>query len=225
MDHFPSSNIFKIPYYASSSKAFTVEIGGSVIRQFDEWDLLLGSPASIVMKTTNNSIRALDTQKVKISYFVDLTSFNVMESKSAALNEIKIMCSCPDNRCSLTEIKNIEDKVADYACVYPDPDPITPPSSQIVYLSAKAVPVRYFDNKGAPQKVITGNTTPQEGRPFSYIKNDLLVPNNMPSSTVTDPYVGFNEIYGSLTYSINGAQPALEVNVSVGKTYDIYTDR
>ena len=224
-DHYPDSNTFKLPYYADTSKAMTVEVAGTSIKQFDDWDLSLGSPTSIIMKTTNNTLKAFDTQLVKISFYVDETVYNVMYSKKAALNEIKTMCSCPDLRCNLSPVKNAAGVISDYACLYPPPDATIPPSSQTVYLSAKTVPVRYFDSSGAPQAAITGSSTPQEGKAFQYLNNNLLTPNNMPSATVTDPYVGFNEIYGSLTYGVNTAQPAKEVQIISGKTYDIYVDR
>jgi hypothetical protein len=224
-DHFPSSNFFKLPYYANSSQAFTVEVDGVVLQQNTDWQLNQVSPLTIQLLTTNGSLKAFDTQLVKISFFVNLTVYNVMASKKAALTEIQTMCSCPDLRCSLTPIKNAVDIVTDYACVYPNPPAQTAPLSQLVYLSSKTVPVRYFDIKGASQTVITGSTPAQEGRPFSYINNDPLVPNNMPSATITDPYVGFNEIYGSLSYAPNSAKPAKEVVVNIGKSYDIYVDR
>lgn len=224
-DHYPASNFFKLPSYANTNKSFTVELDGITLKQDIDWQLKTSSPPTIELKTTNGTLKAYITQKVKISFFVDLLSYNVMASKKSALNEIKTICSCPSTNCSLAPVKNTIGAVMDYVCVYPDPPPPVVPTSQLIYLSSKTVPVRYFDNTGASQSAITGSTAAQEGRPFSYIKNDPLVPNNMPSATITDPYVGFNEIYGSLTYGANSAKPAKEVNVKVGSSYDIYVDR
>jgi hypothetical protein len=223
-DHYPASNFFKLPNYANTNQAFTVEVEGVVLQQNIDWQLNIGFPSTIQLLTTNGSLKALISQKVKISYYVDQTVYNVMGSKKAALNEIKVMCSCPDLRCSLAPILNAQNAVSSYGCVYPDPPAIPVPFSQLVYLSSKTMPIRYFDTLGASQTIITGNTPPQEGKAFSYINNDLSVPNNMPSASITDPYVGFNEIYGSLTYAPNSAKPAKEVALNAGKSYDIYVD-
>ncbi len=224
-DHFPASNYFKLPYYANVSQALVVEVDGVVLKQDIDWKINLGSPNVIQLLTPNGSLKAFDSQKVKISFFVNLSVYKVTTSKQAALNEIKTMCSCADTQCSLAPIKNSLNAVTDYACVYPAPAPVVAPTSQLVYLSSKTVPVRYFDSLGASQTLITGSTPAQEGKLFEYIKNDPAIPNNMPSATITDPYVGFNEIYGSLTYGINTAKPAKEVSVNIGKVYDIYVDR
>ena len=118
--------------------------------------------------------------------------------------------------------------ITDYSCIFPDPIPPTPPASQIVYLSSKNVPVRYFDATGSSKAAISGDTLPQEGNAFSYRNGNLLDPTNVPalSNPVAgaDNYIGFNEIYGSLSYTTNSAKPAKEVGVTKGKIYDIYVD-
>lgn len=227
-DHFPASNTFKLPLYASTSKTITVEVDGVTMRQDVDWQLNAVSPASIVFLSTTSGLKVFDTQKVKITFFVDLTVNNVMESKLAALAKIKDTCHCADLNCGLKPVTNTSGTIVDYACVYPDPNPVVPPVSQQIYLSSKTVPVRYFDTTGASKAAITGSTLPQEGEAFSYRKDNLLNPVNVPDivSPVVgeDNFIGFNEIYGSLSYSSNSAKAAKEVPVTKGKTYDLYVD-
>ncbi len=227
-DHYPSSNIFALPYYANTSKTITVEVDGVNLTQDVDWKLNATSPANIqFFPSASGGLRVFDTQKVKINYFVDLSVNHVMDSKIAALGEIKAKCSCADLNCGLAPVTNSAGIVTDYTCVYPDPNPVAPPSTQTVYLSSKTVPVRYFDSAGVSQSVVTGSTKAQEGNIFSYIKDNLLAPNNMPdpaNPVAGEYYVGFNEIYGSLSYANNSAKAAKEINVGNGKTYDIYVD-
>jgi hypothetical protein len=227
-DHYPASNIFLIPYYASSNKTIKVEVDGIQAKQDLDWKLNDISPLNIEFISADGGLKVFDGQKVKITFYVDLTINHVMDSKLSALTQIQTICHCADLNCSLTPVKNTSGTLTDYACLYPDPTPIVPPISQTIYLSSKAVPVRFFDNTGASQATLTGSTLPQEGNAFSYRKDNLLNPNNMPD--ITNPvagesnYIGFNEIYGSLSYTSNAAKPAKEVPVTIGKTYDIYVD-
>lgn len=227
-DHYPASNVFKLPYYASTSKTITVTVDGITQKQDVDWSLNATSPASIqFLPSSNGGMRVSDSQKVKITYFVDLSVYHVMDSKLAALAKIKDACHCADLNCALAPIKNTAGELTDYSCVYPDPAPVVPPISQTIYLSSKTVPVRFFDSTGVSKASITGSTLPQEGTAFSYRKDNLLNPINMPDITnpsTGDNYIGFNEIYGSLSYTANSAKPAKEVPVTKGKIYDIYVD-
>lgn len=227
-DHFPASNFFKLPYYANTGKTITVEVDGITMRQDTDWKLNTVSPATIEFLSTSSGLRVFDTQKVKITFFVDLSVNHVMDSKLAALQKIKDNCHCADLNCGLKPISNTDGTIVDYACVYPDPNPVVPPVSQKIYLSSKTVPVRYFDETGASKASVTGETLKQEGTPFTYRKDNLLNPSNMPDIIAPvvgeDTYVGFNEIYGSLSYTNNSAKPAKEVAVTKGKTYDLYVD-
>ncbi|AUN98117.1 hypothetical protein DOM21_10680 [Bacteriovorax stolpii] len=227
-DHYPDSNIFKLPYYANTAKAITVEVDGITQKQDLDWQLNIGAPSTIQFLPVN-TLKVFKDQKVRISYFVDLTVNNVMESKLAALNEIKTICSCSGTNCSLTPVKNTAGAITDYACVYPDPDPVDPPMSQKIYLSSKTVPVRFYDSNGAAQTTVNASTLKQEGTEFKYRNDNLLNPSNMPDITnaadTSDTYTGFNEIYGSLSYTNGSAKPAYEVSVKKGTTYDIYVDR
>lgn len=227
-DHFPTSNIFKLPYYASTSKAITVEVDGLIQKQDIDWQLVVAAQSSVQFLPVN-TLKVYKDQKVRISYFVDLSVNNVMLSKMEALEKIKTICSCATTNCSLTPVKNSSDKIVDYACVYPEPNPVEPPISQKIYVSSKTVPVRFFDSNGASQKTVNANTLPQEGKAFKYRSDNLLNPSNVTDITnlasTEDTYTGFNEIYGSLSYTNGSAKPAYEVAVKKGSTYDIYVDR
>lgn len=227
-DHYPDSNVFKLPYYANSAKAITVEVDGIIMKQDLDWQLNVGAPSTIQFLPVT-TLKVFKDQKVKISYFVDLSVNDVLASKLTALGEIKAICSCSDTNCSLTPVKNSSGAITDYACVYPDPDPVEPPVSQKIYLSSKAVPVRFFDSNGVSQTSVNASTAAQEGVAFKYRSDNLLNPSNVaditnPSDT-SDTYTGFNEIYGSLSYTNGSAKPAYEVAVKKGSTYDIYVDR
>lgn len=227
-DHYPESNIFKLPLYANASKAITVEVDGILMKQDLDWQLTVGAPSTVQFLPVSTQ-KVFKDQKVKISYYVDLDINNVMASKLEALAEIKTICSCSDTNCSLTPVKNSSGLITDYACVYPDPDPIVPPASQKIFLSSKAVPVRFFDTNGVSQKSVNATTAAQEGIPFKYRSDNLLNPSNVSDITnpgdTADTYTGFNEIYGSLSYTNGSAKPAYEVAVKKGSTYDIYVDR
>ncbi|MBC7429716.1 MAG: hypothetical protein H7336_13955 [Bacteriovorax sp.] len=227
-DHFPDSNIFKLPYYANTSKAITVEVDGILQKQDSDWQLNIGAPSTVQFLPAT-ILKVFKDQKVKLSYFVDLTINDVMSSKLAAQSEIKTICSCSETNCSLNPVKNTAGVVTDYACVFPDPDPVVPPVSQKIYLSSKTVPVRYFDKNGVSQSTVTSSSAAQEGIPFSYRGDNLLNPSNVTDITnlanTSDTYTGFNEIYGSISYTNNSAKPAYEVPVKKGSTYDIYVDR
>lgn len=229
-DHFPASNFFKLTTYASLDKTIKVEVDGVIARQDIDWRLNTSSvPASIeFFPSSTGGLGVFDTQKVKISYFVNLSNNHIMDSKLEALQKIQTACHCADLNCGLRPVTNTAGAIIDYACVYPDPNPVIPPMSQKIYLSSKTVPVRYFDTTGTSKATVTGETFPQEGKPFSYRKDNLLNPANVPDIlnpvVGEDTYIGFNEIYGSLSYSNNSAKPAKEVAVTKGKTYDIYVD-
>lgn len=220
-------NDFKIPYYANVNKAITVEVDGVVQKREIEW-ILIEAANSIIRFIPDSSLQVFKDQKVKISYFVDLDVHNVMESKLKAQAEINKTCGCNGIDCKLTPIKNSDEQITDYACVFPEANPPLPPVTQKAYLSSKSVPVRYFDSQGTSQKTIPAGSI-QEGNAFSYRSGNLLNPNNIPDITkdndTSDTYVGFNEIYGSLSTANNAAKPALELVVKKGNTYDIYVDK
>lgn len=225
-DHYPASNIFCLPTYADTTKTIKMEVDEAIIPQGGvnmDWQVI-SSPCKGV-QFTSASLQVYDTQKVIITYYVNLASYNVLQSKLDALNEIDQMCNCGGPYCSLKPVtqkdSNNNDVVVDYACVYPTPA-YSEPLQQEVYLSAKSIPVRYYDSSGVYQKTIDTSTSAQEGSAFKYTNSDLLKPNNVSGSSVN--YIGFNEIYGSLTLDATSAKLPGQVNITSGKTYDIFVD-
>lgn len=215
-DHYVASNIFKLPAYANVTKTIKVEIDGVLAIEGIDWNVVSGSPSYIeLIPSGSSSFRAQDDQIVKITFFSTLAP---MASKKIALDAIKATCSCSDYSCNLAPVKSNTGAVTDYICVYPENNPTTIPLSQKLYLSSKTVPMRYYDNAGLAQNSITSDVTAQEGLPFSYTNNDLSKPNNL------NGYVGFNEIYGSLSYGTNSAKAPKVVDVKKGSSYDIYVD-
>lgn len=227
-NHYPTSNSFKLPYYANTTKTITVDVDGQVKREGDHWQLGTGVQNTIDFLPAG-TLQVAKDQKVRITYFVDLAANpNLIKSKQEARDKINTICACSNMTCNLAPIKNANAQIVDYACVYPEPVAVEPPLSQKIYLSSKSVPVRLYDQLGTSQKSIT-STMIQEGAAFSYRGDNLLNPNNKtditnPSDT-SDTYVGFNEIYGSLSYKTNSAKPAQEVSIKKDKTYDIFVDR
>jgi len=221
-DHYPASNKFALPLYIDTTRIINVEVDGTNKVGETDWDLVIASPSYVQFKGPggSTSLQVFDTQKIKINFFVDMAQNNVLQSKLEALNSIDSLCNCGGPYCSLKEVMintNGIDKVADYACVYPD-NSAAPPLQQTIYLSSKTIPHRYFDKEGVHQTNIDLNTPEQEGTKFSYTGKNLLRPNNLTQ------YVGFNEIYGSMSSDPTGAKPAKEVVVKSGKTYDIFID-
>jgi hypothetical protein len=227
-NHYPTSNKFKLPDYVDTSRTITVEVDGLKKIQGTDWELTIASPVNTIDFLPAKNLQVAKDQKVRITYFVNLDAHpNVMFSKKLALDKIGNICSCGTTTCGLAPIKNTAGAIVDYSCVYPEAAPVDPPMSQKVYLSSKTVPVRLFDKSGTAQKTV-GATTAQEGAAFKYRGDNLLNPNNQPDTTgvdTSDTYIGFNEIYGSISYATNSAKPAQEVNVKKDTTYDIYVDR
>lgn len=220
-DHYTGSmekQSFKLPRYADVDKTITVSLDGQNLVRDTDWELVKQNPISSVkligLKTASPS------QKVKIGYYVDrLNHPNIAQSSIRALSAIQSLCTCQGNECNLKPVYNTSNTIVDYQCVYPQPLAQEPPLNQKIYLSSKAVPVRFFD-AATTQYVAepkTGNI--QEGTKFEYTKGDLKKPNNLTS------YIGFNEIYGTISTAAGAAKPPREVAVKKGRTYDIYVDQ
>jgi hypothetical protein len=105
-----------------------------------------------------------------------------------------------------------------FNCVYPQITPSNVPLQQVVYVSSKSVPHRYFDEFGVNYDENRAQASGQEGNLFRYINNNDFRPNNLEEN------IGFNEIYGSFTNATNSARPAQMVKVVRGRTYDLYVD-
>jgi hypothetical protein len=221
-DHFPASNRFSVPTYIDSAREIIVEVDDTVRTRGTYWNFVSGAPGYV--EFTGASLAVQDTQKVKITYYVNLGSYPVLDSKQTALEEIGKICNCPNNDCSLVEVKDDKDNVINYECSYPPPVIPDPPLQQQVMLSSKTAPHRHFDTNGVARDgltlgdILANPNLEQEGSAFEYTNNDLSKPNNASS------YIGFNEIYGSFTYTSGKAVPAKEVVVKKGTTYDISVD-
>lgn len=218
-DHFPASNQFKLPSYIDSTRQIIVEVDDSVRTQGSYWNYVAGAPGYI--EFTGASLAVYDTQKVKVTYYVDVGSNPVLLSKQQALEEIGSICNCPKFDCSLKEVLDDNDNVINYECSYPAPQAPDAPLQQEVLLSSKTSPHRHFDTNGVARTdltvsdIIANPNLEQEGNNFEYTDSDLSKPNNISS------YIGFNEIYGSYNYGIGNALPSKEVTVNKGTTYDI----
>ncbi len=216
-DHFPASNEFLLPYYADTNKTISVTVDDAQRLRFTDWDLVQTTPARI--QFSGADLAVFDTQVVRITYFVNLQSYpNVLLKKEEALDEIKTICDCGTTDCFLKEVFDGNDNVIDYSCYYPPTNDTPVPLQQTVLLSSRSTPHRFFDKDGVYHATINEADKEQEGQKFTYTNNDYLRPNNV------DTYIGFNEIYGSYSNDSVTALPALEVKITSGKTYDIYTD-
>ncbi|PIP93323.1 MAG: hypothetical protein COW00_09605 [Bdellovibrio sp. CG12_big_fil_rev_8_21_14_0_65_39_13] len=215
-DHYPASNEFILPFYADTNKTIKVEVDDTTRLNGTHWQLIQTAPARI--EFIGSSLQVYDTQVVKVTYFVDLTSYNVLQKKREALETVKTMCQCADLNCNLKPELDSSNNIVDYICSYPSGTPGSVPLQQTVLMSSKTVPHRYFDQSGVYQKEIGPTTLQQEGLAFAYTSNNLLKPNNVSTT------IGFNEIYGSFNLISGSAKPAKEVTVEKGKSYDIFVD-
>lgn len=216
-DHFPASNQFLLPYYADINRTIKVEVDNTPKLSGSQWNVIPTSPAYI--EFNGAGLQVFDTQKIAITFFVDLNSHQALLKKQEALDRIKDICQCANDECRLRPVTSPETNILkDFACVYPQPDAPPPPLQQTVLMSSKTVPHLYFDQTGVYQPLVQIGTPAQEGAPFEYINNDLLRPNNITQN------IGFNEIYGSFNNKPGQAKPAKEVRVQRGKTYDLFVD-
>lgn len=217
-DHFPSSNDFKLPFYTDITKPLKVYVDDILSYQGSDWNLITSSPS--IIQFTGITQQIMDSQKVRIDYYVNLTSYpNLMVAKELAMTSLQSKCNCVGADCNLTPTL-LNGKLVDYQCKYPPKEKIiATPLLQTVYLSSKTIPLRYYDLNGAYHKDVNSTTPSQEGKHFSYDKNNLLKPNNL------NNYIGWHEIYGTIdSNNPTSAKPAKEIPVTKNKSYDIYVD-
>ena len=93
-----------------------------------------------------------------------------------------------------------------------------PPAEQVKILISKSAPLRYYDIAGTSHDKISPDTLTQEGRRFEYINQDYSKPNNI------NKYIGFNEIYGTLSLSHFDAKPPLRIPVKMNRFYNIFVE-
>jgi hypothetical protein len=216
-DHFPVSNQFHMPFYADTNRNVIVEVDGTKKESVLHYTLqATASPPYVEFPGGTTTMSVLNDQKVKLTYYVDLTTYpNLMVQKEAALEKIKSICDCSDTKCRFEPKLDKTGEIIDYICDYPDTND-NAPLFKVVALDTRTIPHRYFDTNGLHQTDL-GNAEEQEGNKFEYTNNNVLKPNNV------DQYVGFNEIYGSLnTYT--DTRPAMEIDVVKRKSYDIFVD-
>lgn len=229
-DHYPASNFFQLPFYADLQRSITVKQNGVDRSENLHWRLNVTSPATVEFldeQTFENpdiipNLQVFDGETIEITFYVDNNQFQVFQSKKTALTRINVLCNCGGLDCNLKPVYAANDfqktTPVDYECLYPN-NAAEPPLQQVIMLSSKSTPVRYFDVSGSEHLKLEITTPKQEGGEFKYLDNQgLLKPNNV------DQYVGFNEIYGSLGYSTTSAKPPGLVNIKSGKTYDIFVD-
>ncbi len=223
-DH-PTSNFFALPEYADLV-AFDpiVRIGDTIISRGDSTWRPQGQGIFFTMPVTANQV-------VSITYYAtpnaerNINLDTLTQSRTTAQNRINQLCGCGvvgTTNCNLAPVtvtSGTTSTITDYSCVYPQPPQAEPPLQQVIFVSGKTVPSRYYDVNGAVWDGDTGTTAPaQEGLEFNYTNNDPLRPNNV------SQYVGFHEIYGSFTKTAAAPKPPRLVNVKKDRVYDIFVD-
>jgi len=221
-DHYPASNKFKLPLYADFSRSINVYKDGIEQVVDVDWELTIGSPSEV--KFVGTSLQVMDTQAVQIQFYVDLETNKVLNSRKDALDKIDEICQCGGPYCTLKEEYNsTESEVIDYSCVYPQPVTVPPPMEVSILMNSKSIPRRYFDSQGISHSEILIDTPEQEtsntdGLAFEYTDGNLLKPNNL------ENYIGFDEIYGTISFDTSAAKPPAEIDLVDGKTYDIFVN-
>jgi hypothetical protein len=217
-DHASGNQTFNLPSYANTSYNLIVEVNGAKVASgLTTWSK---SANSVIFDSVEYPI--YDNQIVKITYFVTTNVTELTAAKELAQSTVNSYCACGNEDCNLRPIfSNINGKtvIAHYECVYPFDDNTYTPLQTTVYLSAKSVPHRFYDENGVHyERNDVKDTYVQEGDKFEYTANNTLRPNNQLSSK------GFNEIYGTFNLNESSPSPPAVVDVKKGKNYDIFTD-
>lgn len=226
-DHVTGDQQFKLPSYFDPTYAIIVKVNDLVIPESATTWSLSGSTITFI-----GSSQVYYGQKVEVTYYASNANVPLLTtSKYSAQTEVNLICtqssnnSCGNGNCSLNptyQLVNGVQTVTDYVCVYPQPTLPDPPMQQVVYVSSKTVPHRYFDQNGVAYDTVTSNTPSQEGNAFAYTNGNLFKPNNL---TIAGGYLGINEVLGSMNpLDVNSSQPAKMVALKKGKQYDIWVD-
>ncbi|MFP5458649.1 MAG: hypothetical protein ACLGG7_07945, partial [Bacteriovoracia bacterium] len=216
------SSFFQLPHYADLASVLPiVKVGDTLVAQSDSTWRVQGGGIFFSSPITTN-------QTVVITYYATPTTANLdtlTSGRSQAQTRVNQLCGCGvvgATNCNLAPVSQISGtttQITDYSCVYPPPPVPEPPLQQVVYVSAKTVPSRYYDVNGTVWDNDSGATAPaQEGQEFTYTNSDPLRPNNITN------YVGFHEIYGSFNKQGAAAKPPRMVTVKKDRIYDIFVD-
>lgn len=219
-DHYPLTDAFYLPFYADTARQVVVYVNDLQRYQGSDWTLnTLGSPSYIDFQ--NVGLDVTSSQEVKISYYVDLSTYpNLLSAKEDALDEVDKRCGGSTNNMRLQEVKNGSGEVISFTCISVS-SPNEPPTfvNQEVYVTTKNVPQRFFDQSGAEFTPDTlSSAAQQEGEEFKYNDSKALEPNNI------NQYIGFNEIYGQQKNGSQQVNPPIQVGLIKGKRYDLTTD-
>lgn len=211
-----SSRVYNLPSYAdtSSTANIIVKISGLLVPEDAATWSRGSSPRRINFVGTYDIFQ---NQKVEITYFVSTNVDELMKSRTAAQTKVNTICTCSSSsKCNLKPLLNESKQVINYECTYPTAASGQPPINQVVYVSSKNVPHRYFDTNGVSYDEDYATALDQEGTAFKYNNNDTLNPNNKTQ------YIGFNEVYGS--FGKTGtlvARPPKYARVKKDMLYDI----
>lgn len=220
-DHSAGNQNFALPNYADLSYKVVVDVDSTSIAEgSDTWSLLNRNVTFDALKFPIYS-----GQKIELTYFVTNNIDQLTKSKSLAQDAINDHCKCDPNKdpCTLRPVTTTlsgTETVTSYSCIYPEPNVPDSPLQQTIYLSAKAVPHKFYDEFGVNTDLgDSSSQNAQEGEQFEYTDGNILKPNNV------SKYIGFNEIYGTMNIDGSSPLPPKVVNVEKGKTYDIFIDQ
>lgn len=227
-DH-PNGTIFKIPTYFDSAYNVIVKVGESNISEgTSTWTM---SGANVVFNGT--SFPVYNNQVVEITYFVTADVDNLTASQDLAQTEINSICSCTGSTdCNLEPVysdpSDTTSEISTYSCSVPSTSTTNETLQKTVYISSKSAAHKFYDSNGVYYKYEDMGSKKQECavsggdesncESFEYTNSDKNKPNNQ------DQYIGFNEIYGTISTSSGAAVPATEIEVVKGKNYDLFTD-
>lgn len=227
-DH-ANGTVFKIPSYFDSNYNVIVKIGGSNVSQgTTTWTL---SGANVVFN--GSSFPVYNNQIVEITYFVTQNVADLTASKDLAQTEVNTICTCVGStNCNLEPVysdpSDTSSAISTYSCKAPTTSTTTGPLQKTLYISSKSAAHKFYDSNGVYYKYENIGSKKQECavsggdesncESFSYTNGDKNKPNNQTQ------YIGFNEIYGTISSEDGAAVPATEIEVVKGRNYDLFTD-
>ncbi len=228
-DDHATSNLFKLPSYTDTNFNVIVRVGGSNISQSSStWTL---SGTNIIFNSSEYNV--FPNQTVTATYFVTQNVSNLTLAQSQAQTRINEICACTGTvNCNLTPVyKDPNDTTSDittYTCTTPNNNTSSSPLQETLFISSKSAAHKFYNSDGVYYRYEDLGTNKQECAvnsgdesnctSFEYTNNNNLRPNNQ------DQYIGFNEIYGTISSNNRSAVSATEIDVQKGRTYDIFAD-